>query len=109
MKKVLGISLVSMVMVALTISLASAGTATPRVEKREARQQARIAQGIRSGELTPHEAARLETGEAHIDRVEARAKADGKVTPRERMRLNRMQNRESRKIARLKHNDRVAK
>ncbi len=109
MKKVLSVSLVSMVMVALTISLASAGTATPRVEKREARQQARIAQGIRSGELTPHEAARLENGQARVDRAEDRAKADGRVTPRERMRLNRMQNHQSRKIARLKHNEREAK
>jgi hypothetical protein len=39
--------------------------------------------------------------------MERRAKADGVVTPGERSRLGRAQNRQSRHIARLKHNGRV--
>ncbi|HZS11958.1 MAG TPA: hypothetical protein VFA38_06890 [Nitrospirales bacterium] len=76
---------------------------TPGVDAREARQQGRIADGVASGQLTPREAARLERGEARIDRMEQRAKADGVVTPKERAKLQGALNRESRAIARQKH------
>ena len=66
----------------------------------------RIPLGVRSGELTPGEAARLRAGQGHMRRMERRAKSDGVVTPGERVRLNHAQNRQSRKIARLKHNGR---
>src|SRR5262245_31921387 len=89
------------------VSLALAQPATPRVDRREARQHARIQQGVRSRELTPGEAVKLRAGQAHVRGMERRAKADGVVTPRERVRLNHAQNRQSRRIARLKHNDRV--
>jgi hypothetical protein len=88
-------------------AVASAQTATPRIDRREARQHARIRQGVRSGELTPGEAARLRQGQRHVDRMEDRAKADGVVTPRERARITRAQDRQSRRIYRLKHNDNV--
>lgn len=99
--------LVTAALLTITASLVHAGTATPRVERREARQQARIAQGVKSGELTPRETMRAEAGQAHVERVENRAKADGVVTPAERAKLNRAQNHQSRVIHRLKHNDRV--
>ena len=99
--------LVVAALAALTAATAQAGTYTPRVDRREARQQARIRQGVRSGELTPREAARLRMGERHIRRMERRDKADGVVTPRERRQLNRAENRESRRIAHLKHNRRA--
>ena len=86
-------------------AVASAQTATPRIDRREARQHARIHEGVRSGELTRGEAGRLRAGERHVDRMETRAKDDGVVTPRERARIGRAQNRESRRIYRLKHND----
>jgi len=89
-------------------SVASAGTYTPRIDHRRAVQRARIRQGVKSGELTPGEARHLRKGERHIRRMERRAKADGNVTPRERARLNRAENRESRRIHRLKHNQRKA-
>jgi len=92
----------------MTAVVASAdNTATPRVDRREVRQQARIQQGVKSGELTKGEANRLERGQTHVDRLENHAKADGKVTPAERARLARAQNRQSRRIYRLKHNDNV--
>ena len=77
--------------------------ATPGVDKRQANQQQRIDQGVKSGELTGKEAARLEKGQERIQTMEDKAKADGKVTPKERERLQRAQNHESRKIAREKH------
>ena len=90
--------------VASFAGIAMAGTATPRIDRREARQQARIHQGVKSGALTPRETARLEAGQAHIDHMEARAKADGHVTAGERARITRAENHESRAIYRKKHN-----
>ena len=88
----------------LTANVAAAQTATPRIDRREVRQDARIRQGVRSGELTRGEARHLRAGERHIDRMERHAKADGHVTMRERGRITRAQNRESRRIWRMKHN-----
>lgn len=86
---------------------AHAGPAdTPGVDNRQARQEARIDNGIANGSLTPGEAARLEAGQARVDRLENRFKADGVVTRRERARLHGAQNRQSRKIFRKKHNRR---
>ncbi len=76
---------------------------TPRMEKRDANQQQRIEQGVKSGELTKREAARLKAGEKKIDRMETRAAADGTVTAKEKARINRAQNAESRAIHREKH------
>lgn len=90
----------------LTASLASAGTVTPRIDRREARQSERIRDGVRSGELTRGETRHLVQGQRHVHRMEARAKSDGCVTPRERARITRAQNQQSRHIARFKHNGR---
>ena len=98
--------LLSVAALVLAASVASAHPATPRVDRREARQHARIAQGVQSGELTRAEARRLRAAQRHIHRMERRAKADGVVTMRERARLNRALNHESRAIRRLKHNQR---
>jgi len=73
------------------------------INQRQRRQQARIRQGVRSGELTRAEARRLERGEARIGRREMRARRDGTFTPRERGRIQRQLNRESRAIYRQKH------
>jgi hypothetical protein len=83
------------------------GTRTPRINARQVRQQQRIAQGVRSGQLTPGETRRLERQQGRIRANKVQAKADGHVTPRERARLTRGQNRASRNIYRLKHNDRA--
>ena len=83
--------------------------ATPGIDKRQANQQRRIEEGVKSGQLTPREAARLEKGQARIQRMEDRAKADGVVTKQERARIEHAQNVESRKIAREKHDRQTAK
>lgn len=82
-------------------------TDTPRIDKREAIQSERIEQGMNSGALTPGETARLDRGQARVQASEAAAKADGIVTRRERIALTREQNRQSRRIHRLKHNART--
>lgn len=82
---------------------ALAQTATPNIDQRQANQEARIQQGLKSGELTQREAARLEKGQDRVQRMEDRAKADGKVTAKERERIQHQQNVENRHIAREKH------
>ena len=77
--------------------------ATPRVDQRQANQEARIEQGAKSGALTPKEAARLEKGQDRVEKMEDKAKADGKVTPKERAHLANAQDRQSARIARQKH------
>jgi hypothetical protein len=79
---------------------------TPGVDRREARQRARIHQGWQSGELTRGERARLNAGQRRVHRMEWRAKRDGHVGPWERRHIQRAQDRQSRHIYRFKHNAR---
>ena len=97
-----GLVLLLLCMTGLTFAQIS----TPQVDAREREQRARIRQGVRSGELTAGEAARLKRQQAKIRKDEKRAKADGKVTRAERNKLTREQNRASRTIHRKKHNAR---
>jgi hypothetical protein len=83
---------------------AQAGTYAPRIDAREAYQQARIQQGVNSGQITPREYYRLERQQARIRAAEARMKADGRLTRRERARLHQMLNNSSRSIYYAKHN-----
>ena len=92
------------------ISMASvsfAQTRTPRINHRQANQQRRIAQGVKSGELNRPETARLESREAKIQNDKKEAKSDGVVTPKERAKLRREENRTSRAIHRQKHDEQV--
>ncbi len=73
------------------------------INSRQHREQQRINQGIRSGELTRNEARRLEAGLSKIRRDERRARSDGDLTPGERARLQRELSREGRAIHRQKH------
>ena len=84
-------------------ALAQTTPQMPRVDQREASQQQRIEQGKASGQLTPKEAARLEKGQARIEAKEAAAEADGVVTKKERAQLRKAQNKQSKKIHRQKH------
>lgn len=80
------------------------------VGQRRENQQDRIAQGIRSGQMTPGEAARSENREQRINRSIAndRAANGGKLSPQERRNINQRQNSVSRQIYRQKHNSRIA-
>lgn len=80
-----------------------------RVGRRQENQQDRIAQGVKSGQLTAGETANLEHKEAKVNReVRSDRKANGgMLTPQERRQVNRQQNRLSRNIYRDKHNGRT--
>jgi hypothetical protein len=83
---------------------ALAQTASSEVQ-RDINQENRIEQGLKSGQLSTGEAARLEKGEARIDRMESKAMKNGNVSPEEAARIQRAQNQESEAINRAKHND----
>jgi hypothetical protein len=85
---------------------ASSAFAEGPINERQDRQQARIADGVQSGELTRVETARAVRGQVHINRVERRAKADGELTGREFVRIQHKQNQASRQIFRNKHDGR---
>lgn len=70
-------------------------------------QQDRIAQGVKSGELTAGETAHVEKQEAGINKEEAGMKAqdNGKLTAQDRKTLKKQQAVESKRIYRAKHNN----
>jgi DNA invertase Pin-like site-specific DNA recombinase len=90
----------------LAVSVSATAFAA-EVDRRQANQQARIAEGVENGQLTPRETARLERKEARIRREIRRDRAanGGKLTPAEKAKINREENRTSRRIYRAKHND----
>lgn len=82
---------------------AAAGALTPGLDRRKARQQQRIDEGIASGQLTDREVLQLRRGQDELWRAERAAKSDGKITPQERKRLRRLQDKQDHRIAREKH------
>jgi hypothetical protein len=76
------------------------------VGQRQKMQQDRIAQGIRSGQLTAGESSRLEKQQQGINREKSGMKQanGGKLTGGDRAMLNRQQNRASGNIYAKKHN-----
>ena len=109
MKKVVslvGLCILSLLMVGEAVAVPVQGTKTPEINRRERRQRRRIRQGVRSGQLTKAEAARLRAEQRRIAAEKRRAKANGVVTRRERRKLVRAENRANRRIYRAKHNRR---
>jgi len=83
--------------------------ADQKIAQRKENQQDRIAQGVRSGQLTAGETARLETKEARVNKEihTGRAANGGKLTGAEKAQVNRQQNKMSRAIYKDKHNSAV--
>jgi hypothetical protein len=71
--------------------------------QRNVNQQTRIENGIKSGQLTNHEVAKLEKGEARIDHKQAIAGKDGHVGAAEQHNIQHTENRESKRIHHQKH------
>jgi hypothetical protein len=103
MKKFFKSTLIIMVVAFVCVGNAFAGTNDPRIQNRMENQQARIEQGVNTGQLTPLEAGRLERQQARIGRTEERMKSDGCLTKRERTRLHHRLNQSSRYIYRQRH------
>ena len=77
----------------------------PTVNHRQHRQQHRIEQGARSGELTRAETKSLRQEQRSIRQEERAYKSDGKLTPAERKDLHHDLNQASKDIYREKHDD----
>jgi hypothetical protein len=106
MKRLLIASIVTIVSAVGLSSAASAGTYSPKIDQREANQQGRIFNGVRSGALTPKETYRLEKQQASIRAQEAQFKSNGNLSKRERHILNHRLNKASNAIYNAKHNGR---
>jgi hypothetical protein len=76
------------------------------INRREQDQQNRVANGIKSGQLTPREATRLEQRENRLVKNEKHdmARDHGHLTKKEQAQLNREANHVSKGIYRDKHN-----
>ena len=80
----------------------------PRVNQvngRETNQQKRIANGVKSGKLTPGQTARLEHGEQRLQNNEKKdmAKDNGHLTKKDQRQLNHEANNMSKRIYKDKH------
>jgi len=96
-------------MVTAGLLLGTAGIAAAqdnRIQERKENQQDRIAQGVRSGSLTPRETSHLENKEAGLNKEirHDRRQNGGNLTNKEKAQVNRQQNHLSRDIYRDKHN-----
>ena len=75
-----------------------------QVASRQKAQNARINEGVRSGELTKKEAAKLKRKEAALHREIRQDRKDGPgLTPAERAKIDHKQDKLSREIAKDKH------
>lgn len=104
-KKGIVFGVMASLMVLIGAGSASAGWDHDRgIERREWRQEQRIAHGVHSGRLTPWEARRLMARQDRIRWEKRRMMSDGYLSPRERMRLHHERDMASRDIWRMNHN-----
>lgn len=88
---------------------AYADTKSPNINVKQKNQKQRIVQGVKTGELTFRETARLTKQQVNIQRQKKHFKSDGTFTKRERLKIHKRQNKASKNIYRKKHNDRKRK
>jgi hypothetical protein len=92
-------------------TVAPAPAPKAKIAQRKENQQDRIAQGVKSGQLTAGETAKLETKETKLNREMRtdRAAHGGKLTAAEKKQVNHQQNKLSNDIYKDKHNAAVQK
>ncbi len=93
-------------MTMIVTGLLATGLSAQEIKDRKENQQDRIAQGVKSGQLTAGETARLETKEARLNKEirHDRKQNGGNLSNKEKRQINRQQNRLSKQIYRDKHN-----
>ena len=81
------------------------------IKQRKENQQKRIAQGVKSGSLTPRETARIEHQESKLNKeVRRDRKANGgNLTNKEKARVDHQQDKLSKEIYNQKHDDQTQK
>jgi len=106
MKSTIKISFLTAALACLTLPVIAQNAPTGEaIRDRQENQQDRIKQGVKSGELSPQEAKRLERNHQRINREirHDRAANGGKLTSQEKRQITRQQNHESRAIYQQKH------
>jgi hypothetical protein len=91
---------------AVVVAMPAAASAAPwqSINQRQANLDRRIDQGVRTGEITRREAARLRTGFRDLSRLETQyRRSGGGLTARERADLNRRFDRLSHQVYAQKH------
>jgi hypothetical protein len=93
-------------MTMIVTGLLATGLSAQEIKDRKENQQDRIAQGVKSGQLTAGETAKLETKEAGLNKEirHDRKQNGGNLTNKEKKQVNRQQNRLSKQIYNDKHN-----
>ncbi len=90
----------------------NANTVRPNeIDNREANQQQRTANGLRSGQTTSGEAARTNRNQARVDQQvhNQRSANGGALNAKQKQQANRQENRNSKQVYNQKHNDNTAK
>ncbi len=98
--------IVSIMTGALLVGACTAAFADEKIHDRKENQQQRIAKGVKSGSLTPHETAKVENHESKLNkeiRTDRQANG-GNLTNNEKRQVNQQQNQLSNQIYREKHN-----
>ena len=97
--------IISILTGALLTGTATMSFADDTIKDRKQNQQKRIAQGVKSGSLTPKETARLENNEAKLNKEvrHDRKVNGGNLTNKEKTQVNNQQNRLSKEIYNQKH------
>jgi uncharacterized membrane protein YebE (DUF533 family) len=80
------------------LAVSSVTASADDIDRRQANQERRIQQGVRSGEITGREYRALEGEQARIRELERRAKADGRVDRYEAAQIRQAQDNASRHI-----------
>lgn len=103
--------MVSIMAGALLMGTAVASFADDQIHDRKENQQDRIAQGVKSGQLTPGETAHIEKNESKLNKEVRtdRKENGGNLTNKEKAQVNRQQNRLSKQIYKDKHNAKTQK
>jgi hypothetical protein len=100
------VSAIGLLVLCTAAAFAQVAPNSQTIQDRKVDQQDRIAQGVRSGQLTAHETRNLEGREASINHEEhnMRRADDGHLTGADKAKLNARQNHVSQSIYHDKHN-----
>lgn len=93
------LTVATLALVAMTAVASAQGYTADRIDRREDRQERRIQDGVRSGDITRREYRQLEAEQARIREMERHAKRDGRIDRYEAAQIERAQDAASRHIA----------
>ena len=97
------LTVAALALIATSAAASAYDSRDARVDRREAIQERRIQEGVRSGDITRREYRQLEAEQSRIRALERNAKQDGHIDRREAAALDRAQDAARRHISAEKH------